>query len=350
MFKLFSFVFLLSTFLPAQGANEIQRDFEGSPEELVKLCSGRIENDYLAQLCEGFPQQDPEFTQIGAQRTEDRYEKLLNSISLEVEMSYDLFILANTRDPKINKDADQIVPAQNMLIIEKKYKSLPIFLRDPKTGLITGLNSFNVKVVDEIFEDKTSKLWAAKRDYTRSFKDYIVDREDQTPYSGLQYFNITSGADLGGSYLPTASGVFPINIKRSKHRNTKSRSLSPEAPMSNALYFGYLYGDRPGPVTELNNDYFLYSPSSGMAIHGTPSAYWDKLGNQRGSHGCVRSHPVVAEALYNYVMNMEDKEVPLLQWDLPEAATYELEDSSLLLHSTKPALIISFNGYESISI
>lgn len=212
------------------------------------------------------------------------------TISSEIEENFDVYIIANTAE---SGDDTTFAPHQHVRFIIKKNPELKVFKRNSQ-GQVTGILEKNV-----------------------------------TTLEGLpQFLPISSGVS-GKKSIRSFSGVFRVNHSKS----INGLATSKEAPMSYAMYLDAYY---PKEKRE-----------SGSAMHGTPTANHDLLGNSRASHGCLRTYPKYAKLIYSYVIQNEDMYSDDLL-DLDRTAnlpTPTVQKGLLEARKGTRALFIIFNGY-----
>jgi hypothetical protein len=255
----------------------------------------------------------------GYQSVNHSFETVSKALSLEVEESYELFILINSAEGPTKLGA--FIPNQHMTVVKKDKNAKRVFERNSE-GVITGVQPDSLFLKDLLDQSI----------YQRAFQNNKHGKPFE--WDGLESVPVSTGTNY---FMPTFSGVFRVNWQRSLARHSSDFS----DPMSNQLYLGYYYHDDSIPRE-------LWTPDrrdrvSYAAVHGTPQENWNILGRSRGSHGCARLHPRLMQGLYNLVKNMPEKNVIDLSWD------YELPkySSKNKLKKRKPVLIIVFDGYEA---
>jgi hypothetical protein len=259
---------------------------------------------------------------IGSRKVFHKLENLSRFITPEIESSYETIYMVNTANR--NTGANGFIPPQHMLVVKRNPKNGRFFTRNA-IGTINGLQR-GTKNVYEVLKNYRKGI----KKYARSNRGGIVKK------NGLHLVPISSGLPGDGG-IYSFSGIFQINEGKSVRLNDKvRRQWTSEAPMTNAMYVGYFYNKRDGSRGR----------SSGLAIHGTPSWNWKLLGKSRASHGCIRTHPYIAKAMFNTYMDSAKKTVPEFDWD-QELAVIDNKDP---YKRRRPALIILFNGYSAKSI
>lgn len=262
------------------------------------LLSAYIDNDEQAELLQLHPErfnkplveESSILTPVETRGYFYKAEQVLSTLTPFLESQFDTIIIANTAT---NGSSGDMVPFQHARILIKKNSALKIFNRDA-----------NGKVVG-------------------------ILEENLTPLEGIpQLLPISSGV-AGNGGIRTFSGMFRVNLKRSKsHLNT-----SPRAGMSYAVYADAHYGTR----------------ESGLAIHGTPQRNHHKLGKVRASHGCLRTFPDFAKVIYQHVIKNES----LVSKDIPKFKNLDnLPDDSVQKGESGTeegvrALFIMFDGFEN---
>ncbi len=260
--------------------------------------------------------------QTGYRSVLHNFETVTKSLSLEIEESYELFIIINSAEGPTPTNA--FLPNQHMLVVGKEFGASQVFTRD-KNNVITGVAQNNLSLTDLLESRLFAKAKASSPVLGLPFE-----------WNGLEILPVSTGTRY---HFPTFSGIFQLNWSRSQ----KMQSHNYSDPMSNALYVGYFYHDdsiEPQDFKKNNRDRVSY-----LAIHGTPQENWNLLGRTRASHGCARSLPHFSEGIFRVVESLPAKKVINLDWN------YELPhvDKAEPYRLTKPVLIIIFNGYESQS-
>jgi len=256
--------------------------------------------------------------EAGHRSARHTFEMVSKALSTELEESYKLFIFINSDEGPTARHA--FVPNQHMSVIKKPPGSKKVFKRNSE-GVITGVVEGSLFLKD-IIPDRHYERASWSGGFGIPFD-----------WDGIEVVPISTGTKY---FLPTFSGVYQINWKRSRSRYSGDH----DDPMSNQLYVGYYYHDESIPESRWsskNRDRVSYS-----ALHGTPSEHWSLLGRSRGSHGCARVQPELMEGLYNYVLKMPLKKVIDLDWnfDLPNKKPLKK------LVKTKPVLLVIFDGYQ----
>ncbi len=244
------------------------------------------------------------------------FEVISQSISEELEDSYDMFIFINTEEGPTQLRA--FIPNQHMLVVKKNPNSKKVFLRNDQgviTGLVSGTQQLSDLIPSNVLSDPSPPAFGFPFDW-----------------DGLQVLPISTGTLY---HMPTFSGVFQINWSRSQTMYTGDETQ----PMSHSLYVGYYYHDSSKPSDQWTED--TREQVSYVAVHGTPKPNWASLGRSRASHGCARVRAPIMNAIYDVVDNLPLKNVIELDWDheLPRI------NKSPSLKKQKPVLFLIFNGY-----
>lgn len=265
--------------------------------EMNDLLSAYVDNDELGQLLATNPEQftstlveSPLLSHVETRGYFYNAETVLDTLSPYLESQFDTIIIANTATTGSSAD---MIPFQHARILVKNSSELSFFKRDTN-GKITGIIEENI-----------------------------------TTLEGLpQNVPISSGV-AGNGGIRTFSGIFRVNVSRSKsHLKT-----SPGAGMSYAVYVDASYGKR----------------ASGVAIHGTPKKNHKKLGNVRASHGCLRTFPEYATIIYNHIIKneaMKSQDAPKFK-NLDNLPDGSVQSGGNGTEAGVKALFIIFDGYEN---
>ena len=218
------------------------------------------------------------------------FSTVMAHMSPYLEESFDVFLLVNTAQ---GGSDNVLVPSQHMLVLERSGAA-DVFSRDAG-GTINGAARTALQI-------------------------------------GL--FPVSSGQAAQGSIL-TFSGIYRVDAVDSRG----GLATGIDAPMSYALYIDHTYsGGR----------------DSGVAVHGTPRANYGFLGNQRKSHGCVRTRHDIAKMLYTKLMPESGSpfsssaywESDLASFDILHQLPDEAEQGpGGPRRGGLKALIVLFNGY-----
>lgn len=252
-------------------------------------------------------------------------ERVLSSISPEVEQYFDYFICINTAQKDVSPT--NFVPAQSMTIIGRSATGQKIFERGAHSNEVIGISSTAQKFQSDFFETHLNSAIQQSSEYARRQGiDFQFQRDSQLPY----LLPISSGLAASGSIL-TFSGAFQINW----NKTLDHQQSSVNAPMSHAMYIYHRYG-RAGRW-------------SGVAVHGTPPSNWNKLGKTRASHGCVRTLPFVAKVLRGAFVSSSSR----LATSLPEFDSISVlpKLTGRTISASRPKVImVIFQGYERPNI
>lgn len=284
----------------------------------------RRDSDEMAAACAGIaPDEtiDNMLVEIGPRRVFLTYDEVMERLTPYLESQFDAFIIANSAVPIVkNKDGKPVVvndvglvAPQHILIVKKKRGESVIFQRD-SNGVVRGINTAETAPI-----------------------------ADGVPF----ILPTSSGAN---HFMRSFSGIFHVNHQRSIAMNDRNRRTNFEVPMSNAIYFGYIYTDTPAEKrsSRTSNPRVSYG-----AMHGTPPANNKLLGKQRASHGCLRIDARLAQKIFPAVMAM-DGQIPKFDWlhALPLAkiqnASWKFGDGPATGIPTvrgKKVLMIVFNGH-----
>ena len=152
------------------------------------------------------------------------------------------------------------LPAQHLTIIRRINSGQPIFKRDAQNN-VTDFNFDNIQLAT-LQKNDVNKI---------DFKSSpVFNRQSDLNSTSTTYIPVSTGTRAGSSIL-TFSGIFRINEARTNTKRKSSNTIND--PMQNSVYINTEYND---------------GTESGVALHGTPSRFWNQLGENQSSHGCVR--------------------------------------------------------------
>ncbi len=238
------------------------------------------------------------------------WESVASYITPTLENEFDVFIVVNV-DYQSRFNSSHEVPAQHMKVIQRTREGQPIFVR--QNGRVVGIrNDVAGNNGTPAFPDAISPL---NKDYGSAIDGYGVLTDLMPVSSGAGHFPADSS-----SYVDTPTGIYRIN-----HPKSDSRRYS--NGMWHSLYFDLIYPS---------------GRSSGLAVHGTSTSAYSKLGTQQ-SHGCIRIKKEQSHLIYENLINDDywwSNELP----DLNNRQRLKSENGQL--KAGPRALIIIFYGYD----
>ena len=227
------------------------------------------------------------------------FEQVTSYLTPKVESSFDTFILVNVKYQKWG-EPDDYLPPQRMQVLRRAYAGQNIFTRDGDSVV----NGVNVEALGATDENPALEGFPA-------------------------LIKVSTGA--GGRapdpqpYVDTFSGMFRMN-------HTKSEAKPHQQGMIWSMFVDVKYSS---------------GKMSGIAIHGTPSANYAKLGTQQ-SHGCVRIRQKYSKPLYHFLLSDEIYEQDLVTFNNRERLGPLLRDDNgdYVTRPGQKVLMIFFYGYD----
>lgn len=196
------------------------------------------------------------------------WETVASYITPTLESQFDVFIIINV-DASSRQNMNDEIPSQFMKVIQRTQAGQKLFVRSG--GRVVGIRK-------DVYGNNGQP----------AFPNTI------TALNGKQINGFGVMSDLipvssGAGHLPpdpqphvdTPTGIYRINFAKS---NGKRYSRG----MWHSLYFDLVY---PSGRT------------SSLAVHGTSTNKYSLLGRRQDSHGCVRIRKVVANLMYENLIN-----------------------------------------------
>ncbi len=283
-----------------------------------------LDNDEVAAwLAEGKAQivSSDSFSDIGSTQTFLNFEQVTAALTPEIEAHFQHFVLVNTAKFDIHATID--LPPQSMTILGRAADGGPVFVRGAD-GEAVDFTSEALHFRDQFFSSRLQGALAEAMSEAQArgitLNPMVSENRGLLP--------VSTGNEDGGEGIRTFSGVFQIQIAKTKAHVQESIN----DPMSYAQYIHHQYG--------------VGGRWSGVAIHGTPPGGWRKLGQSRASHGCVRTLPPVAKVLRRYFFETASTKTA----GLPEFSSSEVLPVLTGRNFSEPrphTLFIFFNGYKN---
>lgn len=191
-----------------------------------------------------------------------KFETVIKNLHSVVENETDIIYFVNTSMQKnyCHKLSLFSLPPQHLTIIRRINPNLPLLKRDSQNNVV-DFNFDNIQLA-ELKKNELNKI-----DFSKS---PVFNRLSNLNSTSTTYIPVSTGTRAGSSIL-TFSGIFRINEIRTNAKRKSSNTTND--PMQNSVYINTEYND---------------GTESGVALHGTPSRFWNQLGENQSSHGCVR--------------------------------------------------------------
>jgi lipoprotein-anchoring transpeptidase ErfK/SrfK len=240
------------------------------------------------------------------------WESVASYITPTLESEYDVFIMINV-DYQSRFNASHEIPAQHMKVIQRTRAGQAIFVRNSQGQVVAIRNDVAGNNGTPAFPDAITPL---NKDYGQTVDGFGVLTDLMPVSSGAGHFSADPQP-----YVDTPTGIYRINHSRSDGRRYSKG-------MWHSLYFDLIYP---------------WGKTSGLAVHGTSSGAYAKLGTQQ-SHGCVRITKKQAHLMYENLINDD------YWWsnDLPDLNNRKrLKSETGGVKGGTRALIIIFYGYDN---
>ncbi len=236
------------------------------------------------------------------------WESVASYITPTLEEEYDVFMLINV-DYEGRQNMSDEIPAQYMKVVERTQAGQKLFVR--KGGKVVSVrNDVAGNNGTPAFATTITALNGTKINGHGVMSDLIP---------------VSSGASHKAAdpqpYVDTPTGIYRIAFSKSDKKRYGTG-------MWHSLYFDLIYP---------------WGKSSGLAVHGTSSNLYGKLGKHQDSHGCVRVKKNVANLMYENLINDGS------YWanDLPDLNNkLRLKSQNGKSKAGVRALILLFYGYD----
>ena len=281
------------------------------------------------------------------------FTSVTSYLTPEMEEAFDVFVLVNVAPGTNGEDMEgDRIPPQHMRILRKRHEGQTVFRRED--GQIVGLNPDVLGMGDENNPAEPA-YECLKGQYKENGKVFFSKTQGLMKDSGL--FGITSGngpangnsrsqfSALDTKASDTPTGIYRVGMAHTQNSG-KGKSKSGRRTMFYPMYFDLIYPN---------------GWKSNLALHGTFTSLYDRLGVRQDSLGCIRTHQQVSWCLKKQFFNIEydkyhggkvrteafEPHLPNLDW------RYRLKSHSIdpLIREVEtkggvPVLFVIFYNYE----
>lgn len=269
--------------------------------------------------------------EVFSRRSFFKFEEVISHLHESVENEADIIYLVNTYDKSTSCKNNDIysIPSQHLMILKRESSKQSLFQRN-QSGQISSFNPNGVQF---------ASLSVDKNRINYKVMPEFKSLSQLSNISDTTYVPISSGL-YSGKKIQSFSGIFRINEVRTNSHRKSTNTISD--PMQYSVYINAEYDD---------------GKESGLALHGTSQNFWNLLGKQRASSGCIRlqsdlsrwnQNLLFAKSSDGQLVGRPELSDSIHVWNRRDLYPPDQKSYSALMKAKKlKVLVIMFDGYKT---